>query len=248
MKNRIYLSSIIFCGLAMFFSCTPKSEGTDAEVSEAKEVEEVNASKEYVVNTEESKVTWIGSKPTGKHDGTIPVSSGSIAVEEGNIVGGSIDMNINNISNGDLAENEEMQAKLIGHLKSPDFFDAENFPTANFAITSVEPYSAADSMKVKEEYDTEYKPASADEYMVEAPTHKITGNLTMRGTTLSISFPANVSMDENKLMAKAKFNIDRTQWGLMYGDEASAVDKAKDKFIYNTVNVGLELSAVAPNM
>ena len=44
-------------------------------------------------------------------------------------------------------------------------------------------------------------------------------------------------------MAKAKFNIDRTNWGLMYGDEASVVDKAKDKFIYNTVNVSFDITA-----
>jgi accessory colonization factor AcfC len=52
-----------------------------------------------------------------------------------------------------------------------------------------------------------------------------------------------VSMMDGELSAKAKFNIDRTEWNLSYGDEANAVDKAKDKFIYNTVNIGLEVTA-----
>jgi accessory colonization factor AcfC len=52
-------------------------------------------------------------------------------------------------------------------------------------------------------------------------------------------------MEGGVLKAKANFNINRTDWGLMYGDEAGAVDKAKDKFIYNTVNVGFELEAGA---
>ncbi|QSE96733.1 YceI family protein [Fulvivirga lutea] len=248
MKTNIYSKLLILTAIGFLFSCNPKSEGTDAEVSEAKEVEDVSASQEYTVNTEKSVVSWIGSKPTGKHNGTIPISSGTVAVEGDAIVGGSIDMNITEISNDDLAENPEMQAKLVGHLKSADFFDAENHPTANFTITSVEPYSAKDSIKVKKEFESEYKPASAKEHRVESPTHKITGNLTMRGKTLSVSFPANVTLTDGQIMAKAKFNIDRTQWGLQYGDEADVVDKAKDKFIYNTVNVGFEVVADAPSM
>lgn len=248
MKNRIYLNVLAISVFTFAFACNPKSEGTDAEVSEAKEVEEVAAAQEYTVDTTASMVTWIGSKPTGKHDGTIPVSNGTIAVEGDAIVGGSVDMSISGITNTDLAENAEMQGKLIDHLLSPDFFDAANYPSANFTITSVEAYSSSDSVEVKEEYDTEFKPMAADENIVETPTHKITGNLTMRGKTLSVSFPANVQMQDGKIMANAKFNIDRTMWGLMYGDEAGAVDKAKDKFIYNTVNVGLNLVASAPSM
>lgn len=248
MKNRIYLNFLAVALFSVLFACNPKQEGTDAEVSEAKEVEEVVAAQEYAINTAESTVTWIGSKPTGKHNGTIPISTGTIAVENGAIVGGSIDMDIAGIQNSDLAEDPDSQAKLVGHLKSADFFDAENYPAANFAITSVEPYSAPADMEVKEEYDTEFKPAAADEFIVESPTHKLTGNLTMRGKTLSVSFPAAVSMEDGKIMAKAKFNIDRTLWDLKYGDEASAVDKAKDKFIYNTVNVGLNVTAAAPSM
>lgn len=248
MKNRIYLNLLAVAVFSLVFACNPKSEGTDAEVSEAKEVEEVATAQEYAINAAESTVTWIGSKPTGKHNGTIPVTTGSLALENGSIVGGSIDMDINGITCEDLAEDPDSQGKLIGHLKSADFFDAENFPAANFTITSVEEYSAPAEMEAKEEFDTEFKPASASEYVVESPTHKITGNLTMRGKTLSVAFPAAVQMTDGNISASAKFNIDRTMWGLMYGDEADAVDKAKDKFIYNTVNVGFEVVASAPSM
>jgi polyisoprenoid-binding protein YceI len=75
----------------------------------------------------------------------------------------------------------------------------------------------------------------------------VTGNLTMRGTTKSVTFPANVMMQGDKVMAKAMFNIDRTAWGLMYGDEGSITDQAKDKFIYNTVTVGLDLVGSVPS-
>lgn len=224
--------------------CSGNQEGSNAEVSEAQEVSEVSADAvTYAINTESSTVGWIGSKPAGKHIGTIPVSEGTISVREGAIEGGTIVMNVSEIQNEDLAEDPDSQQKLLGHLKSDDFFDAANHPTATFEITSVEPYDTSVEVVEKEEFETDNTPASNVEYRVDAPTHTITGNLTMRGKTLSISFPANVSMEDGLISAEAKFNIDRTNWGLSYGDEASVVDKAKDKFIYNTVNVSLDVKA-----
>ncbi|MEL7002362.1 MAG: YceI family protein [Bacteroidota bacterium] len=244
MKNLKFLSLMALALVAA--ACGSKPEGTDAEVSEAKEVVEVVASKTLEVNTTESVVSWIGSKPAGKHNGTIPVSAGNLSIEGDQIVGGEFTINIAGIENEDLKEDEDSYGKLIGHLKSPDFFDAESHPTAEFVITSVEAYDPNESVEVKEEFETDNTPALANEHIIDAPTHKITGNLTMRGNTLSISFPANVSMDESGLKASAKFNIDRTLWGVKYGDEATAVDKAKDQFIYNTVNVGFDLVAAEP--
>lgn len=241
MKNLKFLSLVALSFLAV--ACGSKPEGTDAEVSEAKEVVEVAASKEMVINTAESMVTWIGSKPAGRHNGTIPISAGSFSIEGDNIVGGSFVINIAEISNEDLKEDQESHDNLVNHLKSPEFFDVANHPTAEFVITSVDAYDANEAIELKEEYQSDNTPASAKEHMVEAPTHKVTGNLTMRGNTLSISFPAQVSMDGGNITASAKFNIDRTLWGVKYGEEASAVDKAKDKFVYDTVNVGFELSA-----
>lgn len=241
MKNLKFLSLMALALIAS--ACGSKPEGTDAEVSEAKEVVEVVASKTLVVNPAESVVTWIGSKPAGKHNGTIPVSAGNLSIEGNEIVGGEFTINIAGIDNADLKEDADSHGKLIGHLKSADFFDVENHPTAEFVITSVEAYDANESMEAKEEYVSDNTPASADEYIVDTPTHKITGNLTMRGNTLSISFPANVSIGDDGVTASAKFNIDRTLWGVKYGDEATAVDKAKDQFIYNTVNVGFDLVA-----
>lgn len=241
MKNLNFLSmAAILIGMS---ACDQQKEGTDAEVSEAREVTEVNGSDSYSVNASESTITWIGSKPTGKHNGTIPIEEGSLAVEDGQVIGGKIVINVNEIKNEDLTGDQEMQLKLVNHLKSADFFDAENHPMAEFVITSVQPYSKEDSIKVKKEFDSQYKPASAKEHMVDSPTHKVSGNLTMRGKTLGVSFPASIKVIDNKVTAKAKFNIDRTLWGLQYGDEASVVDKAKDKFIYNTVNVGFDITA-----
>ena len=246
MKSVKFFAFVLLAGLVA--ACSGKPEGTDAEVSEAQEVAEVSTeAASYAINTGSSMVGWIGSKPAGKHNGTLPITEGSIAVEGDQIVGGTIVMSVADIQNEDLAGDPDSQAKLVGHLKSDDFFDAENHPTATFEITSVSPFDSSVEIVEKEEFETEFTPATNKEYMVEAPTHTITGNLTMRGKTLSVSFPATVSMENGMISAMAKFNIDRTNWGLMYGDEASAVDKAKDRFIYNTVNVALDIKAEANN-
>ena len=47
----------------------------------------------------------------------------------------------------------------------------------------------------------------------------------------------------NVLKAEGKFNIDRTRWNISYQDESSVLDKLKDQFIYNTVNVGFSIEA-----
>lgn len=244
MKTLKFLSFAVVIGLMS--SCSSSPEGADAEVGEAQEVAETSVTAQtYAIETENSSVNWIGSKPTGKHYGSIPITTGTLSVENGKIEGGTITLDVTAIENEDLVDDVENHQKLLGHLKSDAFFDAENHPTATFEITSVEEFDPNDSIEVKEEYETEYAPAEADEHMVESPTHKITGNLTMRGNTKSISFPANVTMDGNTISARAKFNIDRTAWGLSYGDEATAVDKAKDQFIYNTVNLAFDVTATA---
>lgn len=81
--------------------------------------------------------------------------------------------------------------KLTEHLKSPDFFDVKEHPTAKFESTSIEP---ADGGKVT-----------------------ITGNLTMLGNTKPVTFPATVTADGG-LKLNAEFSIDRTEFGMTYGE------------------------------
>lgn len=242
MKTSI--SNFFITAVAVFacFSCSKSPKGESAVVNEAQEVAEVSENAEmYELNTSRSVITWIGSRPAKQHNGTINVSGGQIAVTDGNISGGEITIDIKSLKDKDLSG--EDKAKLEGHLMSEDFFHADQYPTATFEIVEVVPFDSTYAIEEKEQFKSKFTPASMKEFMVKDPTHKVTGNLTMRGTIKSVSFPAKISMDENSISAEAKFNIDRTDWNLSYGDEASVVDKAQDKFIYNTVNVGLNLLA-----
>ena len=237
--TRISILSL-FLGAALF-SCQQKPGGTEAEVSEAQEVEEVSASAaDYSVNAAESQLMWYGFKPTGRHNGTIGIQGGTISVLNGEIEGGSFTMDMNAINVEDLEG--EYKDKLTNHLKSGDFFSVEEYPTATFEITSVEAYSgemaAAEGKMAVVVNDEEVA-----EYSLADPTHSITGNLTMRGTTLSITFPAKVSITDGQVTAEAKFNIDRSKWGVNFREENGYEARAKDELIYDTVNVGFDITA-----
>ena len=229
---------------AAFFvaSCQSKPGGTDAEVGAAQEADAISASAaSYSIDTTASELTWYGFKPTGRHNGTIDIEDGMLALEGGEVVGGSFTIDMNEIDVLDL-EGEDEQ-KLTGHLKSPDFFAVEEFPTAAFEITEVVPYAEASMEEDTSRMEVVVNDEAVSEYKVDNPTHAITGNLTLRDKTLSITFPARIDVTDNQVTAEAKFNIDRTKWNVSYGDETDAVAQAKDKFIYNTVNVGFNIKA-----
>lgn len=246
MKNL--KSTLAIAIMAIFVVACGSGNSNTVQTSDAQQVTTDDNATAVAVNTENSMVTWIGSKPAGKHNGTIDITSGEIMVNGSDITGGSFLIDITSLTSLDLEEGGESYGKLVGHLMSPDFFDAENFPTASFEVTEVETFNASNLTADKNQYDTENKPAALSEIMVENPTHFISGNLTMRGTTKNITFPAHVEMNNGMIKAKANFNINRTDWGLMYGNEASIADKAKDSFIYDTVNVGFELQAGSNSM
>lgn len=231
-----------FLALALFtFSCGKSSD--TVETKDAQEVASSADAETLNLNTQASSISWNGFKPTGQHHGVIPATQGEFQVKGDQLIGGKFTFDITKLEIHDLEEGSEDHGKLHGHLQSDDFFDAANHPNATFEITSIEPYSSADAIVDKEEFKSENTPSSASELAPANPTHWISGNLTMRGNTKNIKFPATVSLSNGKMEAKAGFNIDRTNWGLAYGDEATATDKAKDKFIYNSVGITLDVIA-----
>lgn len=251
LKNSI----LMLLAILTVAACTSNPKGDEAKVSEA---EEVSASEgtELAVTAENADMEFVGTKPTGRHYGNISLADGMIKLKEGEITGGKFIFDLNQITITDLKNDEENHNKLVNHLKSPDFFDAENHPKVTFELVSVKSLNnngeVADNY---ESYQEDMQQPAEDEKIMELPnyelegaTHEITGNLTMRGKTLAITVPARVSINNGTVEAFTNFSIDRTKWGLMYGDESKAVDKAKDQFIYNKVGIGFNVKASAQNM
>jgi len=169
----------------------------------------------YKLDTATSILNWTGTKPSGKHTGSIKITEGSIEVKKEKIKSGSFTIDMTTIAN--LDEGGKSSAGLVKHLKSADFFDVANFPTASFAITGIE------------------KIDPNEKVILEGATHTISGNLTMRGVTQNISFPAIVGFSDNQLKAKAEFNLDRTRWGVNYGTVGGKVA--------NDINLKLDITA-----
>lgn len=191
--KKTLLSCLILSGVLI--ACNPKGE--KAETEEKKEVAEATGAVNYAVDSV-SLIKWACSKPTGTHTGTFMIKQGNFNIENGNIKAGNFVIDINSITDEDLLSDPKSHGMLVGHLKSPDFFDVAKYPEGKFEITSVEPADSAAMAKMKE------------------ATHVIKGNLTLKDSTKNIAFPARVTIDEQTISAMADFNIDRTQWGMNY--------------------------------
>ena len=117
-------------------SCGNPSSNETVDAADAGETAEATAeSVTYNVNLEESTVNWKGAKVLdGSHTGTIALTSASISTKDGAIEAGNFTLDMNSIAETNN-DDEEGVAKLIGHLKSGDFFLVDSFPTASFEIT-----------------------------------------------------------------------------------------------------------------
>jgi len=109
----------------------------------------------------------------------------------------------------------EYADKLVGHLKSDDFFGVATYPTAKFAITKV-----VSRGKVGD--------------------YKVTGNLTIKETTKEIRFNVNVDNSTSVPVATADITIDRSDFNVKYGS-GSFFDNLGDKTIYDEFDLGLKL-------
>ena len=174
--------------------------------------EEVKVEKVAIVNNVDlttSMMTWKGTKPTGAHNGTVALKSGGLVVENGVLKEGEFVIDMNTIKNLDMAGSEGA-GKIEGHLKAPDFFDIAVYPTSTFVITSV--------------------------LEVEANI-AVTGNLTIKDVTKSITIPAKISTEDGvTTFTSALFNIDRADFNVKYGSKRW-IEGLKDKFIDDLVEM-----------
>lgn len=88
------------------------------------------------VNPEKSFIHWKGSKPGGEHIGIVRFASGFVKLNGTEVAGGEFVADMATITDEELRINE-MKNMLESHLKSADFFDVANFPTAQFSIHKV---------------------------------------------------------------------------------------------------------------
>ncbi len=114
----------------------------------------------------------------------------------------------------EMASLESDAPKLTEHLKTPDFFDVATFPKATFAASSI---TAA--------------PGEG------GTTHSVTGDLTLRGVTKTVTFPAKITVAPDAITGATEFVLNRQDFGITYPGKAD--DLVQDKVV-------LTVSFVAP--
>ncbi len=138
------------------------------------------------VTPENSKIEFIGSKVTGKHEGVFEKFTGWLTVDGDKAETTKAFIEI------DMASLKTENEKLNTHLKTDDFFSVEKFPKGTFIVTGVK--------------------AGGEK----GATHTITGNLKLRDVEKSVSFPATIDVKKDLVSAKAEFAINRKDWGIVY--------------------------------
>lgn len=169
----------------------------------------------FQVNTEQSTVTWTAKKVTGSHYGTVQISKGNLTVDGKKLTGGTVEVDLRTMVSTDL-KGQQGHDRLIGHLKSDDFFSVEKHPMATFALTSVTPKGGNQV--------------------------EVAGKLTIKGITQPVTFPATMTLNGNNLEAAGKVNIDRTKYDMKFRS-GSFFENLGDKMIDDQFTLDLKIVA-----
>jgi polyisoprenoid-binding protein YceI len=218
-KSLVVLSITLFMALFLITGCGKSDK--EVKTNSSKEKGNRTVSKTLKVDTSASTMNWVGKKVTGQHNGTIKIAKGELGLDNNNaVVNGNFEIDMKTIVNLDL-DDAEWNTKLITHLKSEDFFSVEKFPTSKFEITNVD----------------ELKDAAKPNF-----NSTVTGNLTIKGITKSITFPASIKFESGSVSAFADFEIDRTQWEIKYGS-GKFFEGLGDKMISDNFNISFKITA-----
>lgn len=221
--KKVSVIALVAVGL-MAASCTNK-EKTDTSVATEQAVAE-SKGEVLAVDTATSVVNWKAFHKGGfaPRWGTLNVKSGDLSIEGGQVVAGNfnIDMTSIKVDPASVTEKDKKPADLEAHLKNPDFFDVEKNPVSDFKITSVT--------------DLKEEPKDA----VAGANKTVSGNLTLMGKTMNVTFPAKVDVADNTAAIQAKFTVNRTDWGIKFG--TSEADPA-EWMISKDIEIAIDVKA-----
>lgn len=160
----------------------PASDTTKVEPAEPAD----DSGQYFAFGPDSATIGFTGSKVTGSHNGGFEKFAGEFYVVDGRPASGTkVVIDTNSL----WSDNE----KLTDHLKSPDFFDASQYPTASFVLTAVDQQQGNTTL---------------------------TGDLTLHGVTKTISFPAAVQVTTEKVNLTSEFSINRFDFNMQYPGKA----------------------------
>lgn len=220
------VSVLALVAVTMFLTACGGKSSSETKTDEAQQVAEKKG-EVLAVNLETSKVDWKAFHKGGfaPRWGTLAIKSGEVSVEGEELTAGDfvIDMQSLKVDPASVTEKDKKYSELEAHLKSADFFDVEKNPTADFKITKVS------------NLETPSKDA------VEGANKTVSGNLTLKGKALNVTFPAKVTVVNGTAILQAKFTVNRTDWDIKFG--ASEADPA-EWMISKDIEIGIDVSTI----
>jgi polyisoprenoid-binding protein YceI len=195
-----------------FVACAkdPTQGKSAATVGEAKTATAAPASAETLrVGPDGSKIAFVGAKVTAQHAGHFREFAGTIALVPEAIEKSRVEFDIKVASLTIEGGPEDLE----NHLRTPDFFDVAKFPSAKFVSTAIK--------------------AGSD---VAGANYTVTGNLEIRGTSKSVTFPATINVGADAVQVKSEFGINRKDFGIVYPG-------MKDDLIKDNVLIHVDLNA-----
>jgi polyisoprenoid-binding protein YceI len=171
----------------------------------------------YILDFNKSSIVWSAKKVTGSgHTGTVRVSSGVINVKGSAGITGKVKIDMNAMVITDITD-PGTNANFLNHLKGSDFFNTVTFPDAMFEVTSVQVAKGNNGT-----------------------THNVTGNMTIKGITKTLSFPAKITGGGNQVFVEGSVGVDRSLFDVKYGS-TSFFDNLGDKAIENIFTLSVNL-------
>ncbi len=151
----------------------------------------LQAQKKLVADVNSTVIDWKGDKIVGSfHVGTIALKSGWLTLEGKTVTGGEFLVDMTSIRNSDVKD-EKMNERLVGHLKSEDFFGVEKYPHSKLVITE--------------------GAKNADGKIL------FKGNLTIKEATHPVEFTATESKNGNTVTYVAAIYFDRSLYDVRFG-------------------------------
>lgn len=212
MNNKLLSTCLILMSASLFFGCGGAAKEGNKNNTSASAA---SIGEKYTIDTNESVITWEGFMVFSfdkEHKGYLHLSEGDLMIENNKLVGGVAEIDMNSMEFADKADKNTP----IKHLKSADYFDVEKFPTSSFTITKVD--------------------------SVIRESIKITGNLTIKGVTNSITFPATIQANDTIVKANGKVVIDRTKWGIRYAS-GKFYDNLADQAVSDDIELQMKIVA-----
>ncbi|KAA2239796.1 YceI family protein [Chitinophaga agrisoli] len=213
MNNKLSSAYLILIIAHLFSGCGGPATGENKKSASASSLS-LHAGDEryFIIDTKESVVTWKGSSAKGAHTGYVYISKGELMIGNGQLMGGTVEIDMSTIE----GEDHRSDNNLINHLKNPDFFDVKKFPFSTIEITSIDSINGES-------------------------TH-VTGNLTIKGITHPVNFPAEMEVKDKIVKAKGKLVIDRTKWDVRY-NSGKFYDNLADRTISDSIEFQVKIVA-----